>query len=61
MKLKKVMSGILCLVMAITLLAGCGKKANTNETGNQTEKTENKSEGDVDLSEHVTLVMYIYS
>ncbi|WP_313131880.1 ABC transporter substrate-binding protein [Anaerocolumna sp.] len=60
MKLKKVMSGILCLVMAITLLAGCGKKAPTNETGNQTEKTENKSEGDVDLSEHVTLVMYLY-
>jgi putative aldouronate transport system substrate-binding protein len=35
------------------LLAGCGKGAKTNSSGN-------KSDGEVDLSEHVTLTMYLY-
>lgn len=61
MKLRKIMSSILCLIMVSMLLAGCGKEAKTNQTENQTgNKSESKAEGDVDLSEHVTLSLYLY-
>ena len=61
MKLKKVLSSILCLIMVTMLFTGCGKEAKTNQTGNQADnKSENKSEGGVDLSEHVTLSLYLY-
>lgn len=53
MKMKKVMCSILSLIMVSVLLAGCGKGAKTNSAGN-------KPTGEDDLSEHVTLTMYLY-
>ena len=55
MKLKKVVSRILCLSLATVLLAGCSKGAKTNQSGSPTD-----SEGNVDLSKHVTLSLYLY-
>ncbi|WP_066716257.1 ABC transporter substrate-binding protein [Clostridium sp. Marseille-P299] len=55
MKLKKVVSSILCLTMATVLLAGCSKGGKANQTGNQAD-----SEGNVELSQHVTLSLYLY-
>lgn len=63
MKLKKVMSSILCLIMVSMLFAGCSKEEKTVQTEKQTENqsdSADQSEGEVDLSEHVTLVMYLY-
>ena len=65
MKFKKLLSGVLCLTMVSAMLVGCGKAANNDQTGTQTNgnsggNTEEISEGEVDLSEHVTLVFYLY-
>lgn len=72
MKIKKVMSTILCVAMVGALLAGCGKSSDgtqTAENASDASSTESESEGgeeaqaqagDVDLSEHVTLSFYLY-
>lgn len=62
MKFKRLMSTILCTAMVGSLLAGCGSGKNT-ETGGGTEPIGEKQEaeaGKVDLSEHVTLSLYLY-
>lgn len=60
MKLKKVISSVLCVAMATVLLTGCasGDKNNTSSSSNST--SSEVADGDVDLSEHVTLSLYLY-
>ena len=62
MKFKRLMSTILCTAMVGSLLAGCGS-GKTTETGGGTQPIGEKQEaeaGKVDLSEHVTLSLYLY-
>lgn len=64
MKLKRLVSSALCLVMAGMLMTGCGKKETSNQAGgpanNGSDSGTVVSADEVDLSEHVTLVFYLY-
>lgn len=63
MKLKKVISSVLCVAMATMLLTGCAKgdKNNTSSSGSKGDSTStDASAEDLDLSKHVTLSLYLY-
>lgn len=62
MKLKKVISSVLCVAMATMLLTGCasGDKNNTSGDSKGNSSSSEVTDGDVDLSKHVTLSLYLY-
>lgn len=59
MKFKKVISGILCATIAAALLTGCSTGTKNTSSKGDSSSLET-TDGEIDLSEHVTLSLYLY-